>query len=51
MPAIRPDASKRIDKAFAELKGFQKEHCIHLRKLVHKALKLKKTGNGAPILM
>ena len=38
MPTIRADASKRIDEAFGKFKGFQKEYCIHLRKLVHKAL-------------
>jgi hypothetical protein len=38
MPTIRPDASKRIDKAFAEFTGFQKEYCIKLRKIIHKAL-------------
>jgi uncharacterized protein YdeI (YjbR/CyaY-like superfamily) len=38
MPTIRPDASKRIDEAFAEFSGFQKKYSNHLRKLVHKAI-------------
>jgi hypothetical protein len=38
MATINQAASKKIDKAFAELKGFQKKYCEHLRKLVHKAL-------------
>ena len=38
MPTIRPNASKRIDKAFAEFTGFQKLYSTHLRKLVHKAI-------------
>jgi len=38
MPSIHPNASKEIDKAFAEFTGFQKKYCIHLRALIHKAL-------------
>ena len=38
MPNINPKASKLIDEAFGKFKGFQKEYCTHLRKLVHKAL-------------
>ncbi len=38
MSSINPNASKEIDQAFAQFTGFQKECCIHLRALIHKAL-------------
>lgn len=38
MPAINPNATKEIDKAFAKFTGFQREYCNHLRNLIHKAL-------------
>jgi len=38
MSNIHPNASKEIDKAFAEFTGFQKKYCMHLRTLIHKAL-------------
>lgn len=38
MPAINPNASKEIDRAFAKFTGFQRDYCNHLRVLVNKAL-------------
>jgi len=38
MPNINPNASKDIDKAFENFTGFQREYCVHLRALIHKAL-------------
>ena len=38
MSTINPNASKDIDKAFANFTGFQQEYCNHLRALIHKAL-------------
>jgi uncharacterized protein YdeI (YjbR/CyaY-like superfamily) len=38
MPTINSNASKDIDKAFANFTGFQREFCNHLRALIHKAL-------------
>lgn len=38
MPAINPNASKEIDRAFAKFTGFQRDYCNYLRVLVNKAL-------------
>lgn len=38
MTSINPNASKDIDKAFANFTGFQQKYCNHLRALIHKAL-------------
>ena len=38
MPTIVPNASKKIDEAFDKFSGFQREYCLHLRALIHKAL-------------
>ena len=43
MPVIssnksKQNASKLIDEAFDKFTGFQKEYCVHLRKLIHKAM-------------
>lgn len=38
MPRLVPDASKKIDEAFDKFTGFQREYCMHLRQLIHRAL-------------
>lgn len=38
MTVIHPNATKEIDKAFANFTGFQRDYCNHLRTLIHKAL-------------
>ena len=38
MPTINPKASNKIDEAFDSFSGFQRQMCMHLRVLIHKAL-------------
>jgi hypothetical protein len=38
MSSINPKASNKIDEAFDSFSGFQRQMCMHLRKLIHKAL-------------
>ncbi|HWY99376.1 MAG TPA: YdeI/OmpD-associated family protein [Bacteroidia bacterium] len=38
MSSINPKASNKIDEAFDSFSGFQRQMCMHLRVLIHKAL-------------